>query len=89
LPYGDTPPITYTGYDLTLQLTATVLLYATETQYQITFDYVSHGYEPYFYASYGPTVTVQPPTFNLQNSQWFIQAPYATIQVAIAYPGEP
>lgn len=82
-------PITYLQYDPTLQLSAVVILYTTQPQNYITFSEVNNT-SLYFYAGYGPTVTLQPPQFKLQNSLWFSKQPYdAQITLAIAYPDKP
>lgn len=91
-PRNSDPPIKYFGEDLTLGLYLKLILHTTETQNQIViYELYRYGYPPYFWASDSPPLNVQPPTFNLQNSQWLDQSPYldTTIQVAIAYPGEP
>jgi len=89
-PRNRTPDaITYHQYHPTLLLSAEVILFHTQNPNCIIFSHVV-SYTPYFYAGYGPTVTVQPPTFELQNSLWRSNYPYdAQITMAIAYPGEP
>lgn len=82
-------PITYNAHAPGVQLSAEVILYPTQTPNYITFSEV-WNYSPYFYADYGPTVTVQPPTFKLQNSLWYYKnPPDAQITLAIAYPEQP
>ena len=80
-------PITYLQYDPTLQLSAVVILYTTQPQNYITFSEVNNT-SLYFYAGYGPSVTLQPPQFKLQNSLWFSKQPSdLELTLAIAYPG--
>jgi len=82
-------PITYVQYDPTLQLSAVVILYTTQPQNYITFSEVNNT-SLYFYAGYGPTVTLPPPQFKLQNSLWFSKQPYdLELTLAIAYPEQP
>jgi len=81
--------ITYLRYDPTLQLSAVVILYTTQPQNYITFSEVNNT-SLYFYAGYGPPVTLQPPQFKLQNSLWLSKQPYdLELTLAIAYPDEP
>ena len=85
-PTGGTPTL-YTAYDHTLQLTASVYLFISQNQ--IMFGGIQ-SYRTYFVVGSGPTVDVQPPTFNLQNSQWGNKVPfYAQVTMAIAYPEQP
>jgi len=89
-PREDMPEL-YTGFDPTPYLYVTLILYTTETQNKIFFSEVYKANPPYyFWATDGPTVNVQPPTFNLQNSQWQFRSPAdAQITMAIAYPDQP
>ena len=89
-PHSQPPVIYYLFPDYTSGLRVGVYLYATLTPQKIRFSSVAKDSSPPFYAYYGPYVTVQPPTFYIQNSHWDFKDPYdAQITLAIAYPDQP
>lgn len=89
-PQIEPPDIHYIFHDPTIDLWAEVILYTALTPQQIDFSWIHLYSSPYFVVGHGPRVDVQPPTLNLQNSLWRYKIPiYATVEMAIAYPGEP
>ena len=89
-PQSEPPVIHYSFHDSTIDLGAEIILYTALTPQQIDFSGVYLSSPPYFSAGFGPRVTVQPPTLNLQNSKWGYKIPwYAAVEMHIAYPGEP
>lgn len=89
-PTTDPPRIRYDGGDPYDDANVSFLLDTAASPQTLRFNNATRNASPFFYANTGQTLTLNPPSFTLQNSQWATLYPYdAAVTVIASYPDQP